>query len=147
MVSRTLILAGLAVVGMTPAAAQTAIDGDTIDISDTVWKLWGIDAPGLRQSCNGWPAGAEAEAALADLIKGRAITCEAKGRDRNSRSLGRCRADGEDLGAAMVERGMAWAFVRYTAEYYHLEAKARRENLGVHAYKCLPPSDWRKEPL
>ena len=33
-----------------PAAAQTATDGDTIRLNGTTWRLWGIDAPELRQA-------------------------------------------------------------------------------------------------
>jgi endonuclease YncB( thermonuclease family) len=79
-------------------------------------------------------------------MRGKTITCEDKGRDRYGRSIGLCRANGEDLGAAMVELGMAWAFTRYSWDYVGLEEKARRENLGVHAFGCQPAWEWRKEP-
>jgi hypothetical protein len=48
-------------------------------------------------------------------------------------------------GRTMVERGMAWAFVRYSRDYFDQEARARAENLGVHAYACLLPWDWRAQ--
>ena len=31
--------------GRRPAEAQRVIDGDTIDLNGTRWRLWGIDAP------------------------------------------------------------------------------------------------------
>jgi endonuclease YncB( thermonuclease family) len=29
----------------TPAAAQTVVDGDTIKLNSTTYRIWGIDAP------------------------------------------------------------------------------------------------------
>jgi endonuclease YncB( thermonuclease family) len=39
------VLAALA----SSAAAQRAVDGDTIDQNGTRWRLWGIDAPESRR--------------------------------------------------------------------------------------------------
>jgi endonuclease YncB( thermonuclease family) len=52
-------------------------------------------------------------------------------------------ADGEDIGRAMVQLGMAWAFVRYSHDYVDVEAQAKAENLGVHARSCVPAWEWR----
>ena len=41
-----------------PAAAQTVTDGDTIKQGGVIYRLWGIDAPELRQA---WPDGAVAQ--------------------------------------------------------------------------------------
>ncbi len=75
------------------------------------------------------------------LMAGKTITCEARDTDRYGRTVGLCRADGDDLGAAMVRLGMAWAFVRFSR--VRLEDRARSENLGVHAYPCQPA--WRAQ--
>jgi hypothetical protein len=49
----------LAIIG-NAARAQTVVDGDTIKLDGTRWRLWGIDAPETHQSCaDGWPAGLE----------------------------------------------------------------------------------------
>jgi endonuclease YncB( thermonuclease family) len=144
MVFRATTVAALAAGLAAPAVAQTAVDGDTIKLNGITWRLWGIDAPEMKQWCNGQLVGEMAAGMLEMLTKGKTITCEDKGKDRYGRSIGLCRADGDDLGAAMVELGMAWAFVRYTVQYYPQEAKARQENLGVHALKCQPAWEWRK---
>jgi endonuclease YncB( thermonuclease family) len=53
-----------------PAAAQTAVDGDTIKLNGTLYELRGIDAPEMAQICvDGWPAGFESRKALADLMR------------------------------------------------------------------------------
>lgn len=57
---------------------------------------------------DGWPAGLKATAAMRKLIEGRTVACEFRGHDRYKRSIGLCRADGRDLGAAMASAGMAW---------------------------------------
>jgi endonuclease YncB( thermonuclease family) len=141
------VVAAVCVLLALPAAAQRAVDGDTIKLDGTTWRLWGIDAPEKKDMCGGQALGVIAAGTLASLMRDRTITCElrGRGRDRYRRSVGLCRADGEDLGAAMVELGMAWAFVRYSRDYVRLEEKAKAENLGVHAFGCDPPWDWRKE--
>jgi endonuclease YncB( thermonuclease family) len=78
-------------------------------------------------------------------MKGRDITCEDRGQDRYGRTIGLCRADGDDLSAAMVRLGMAWAFVRYSRDYVELEERARAAGLGVHAHACQLAWEWRAQ--
>lgn len=125
------------------APAQTALDGDTIRLDGATYRLWGIDAPEKGQWCGSYPAGITAEGTLQHLMRGATVTCEARTTDRYGRTVALCRANGEDLGAAMVQSGMAWAFTRYSQYYVGLEQVARAENLGVHANGCMPAWDWR----
>lgn len=127
------------------ALGQTITDGDTIKLSGTTYRLWGIDAPETKQWCGDYPAGVQATATLEKLMKGRSITCDDRGHDRYGRTIGLCRADSDDLSAAMVRLGMAWAFVRYSRDYVEQEAKARAGNLGVHAHGCEPAWEWRAQ--
>ena len=127
-----------------PATAQTVVDGDTIKLDGATYRLWGIDAPENKQTCaDGWPAGVEATKALFDLMHGKTIACEGRGNDRYGRTIGLCRADGQDLQAAMVKAGMAWAFTRYSSDYVAEEKAALDARLGVHAHECEKPWDWR----
>jgi endonuclease YncB( thermonuclease family) len=71
------------------SAAQTVVDGDTIKLNGTTWRLWGIDTPEMAQTCGDWSAGVAATYALADLMRGKVISCELKDRDRYGRSVGR----------------------------------------------------------
>lgn len=127
------------------ASAQTVTDGDTIKLDGHKIRLWGIDAPELHQTCpDRWLAGIEAAKALRSLLEGHTIVCENRGHDRYGRIIGLCRADGVDVQAEMVRRGLAWAFIRYSHDYVTQEAKAREENLGIHAHGCEPAWEYRK---
>jgi endonuclease YncB( thermonuclease family) len=139
------LVSALALVLAPPAFAQTVTDGDTIKLKGVTWRLWGIDAPETKQWCGDYPAGAQATGTLAKLMRDKTITCDDRGLDRYGRTIGLCRADGDDLSAAMVWLGMAWAFVRYSRDYVELEERARAENLGVHAHGCQPAWEWRAE--
>ena len=134
----------LAAVAGLPVAAQGVVDGDTLKLSGTTYRLWGIDAPESKQACgDGWPAGTHATAYLAALIRDRTVVCERRTIDRYGRAVALCRADGMDLGAAMVRAGHAWAFVRYSADYVDQERQARGQGLGLHEHGCQPAWDWR----
>jgi endonuclease YncB( thermonuclease family) len=126
-------------------AAQTVTDGDTIKLNGTTYRLWGIDAPESKQWCGDYPAGIMATGTLEMLIKGKTVVCEPKATDRYGRTVAICRADGEDLGRAMVQLGMAWAFVRYSRDYVGQETRAKADRLGVHAHDCTAAWEWRAQ--
>lgn len=139
------LAAGLALVAL-PAASQpvTVTDGDTIKFNGAIYRLWGIDAPEAKQWCGDYPAGAIASGALVKLVEGAgSVTCEAKATDRYGRTVAICRADGRDLGRAMVRLGMAWAFVRYSDDYIADQKAAAAAGLGIHHHDCVPAWDWR----
>lgn len=130
-----------------PIGAQV-IDGNTIRMDGTAYRLWGIDAPELDQRCypQGWPAGIEAARTLAAMIEQHPIVlCEARAVDPDGRTVALCRLGGRDLGAAMVEAGMALASTRDGSAYVEHEARARQARARVHAHACLAPSEWRDQ--
>jgi endonuclease YncB( thermonuclease family) len=131
---------------MSAAAAQTVVDGDTLELKGTTYRLYGIDAPDDGQVCpDGWPAAYEAEAYLGQLIGGRTVTCTTIGLPAKDETEAICRADGVDIGAAMVTGGMAYAFVPHSARYITQEEAAAKANRGVHRHKCLTPWEWRAD--
>ncbi len=71
----------------------------------------GTDAPESQQLCRldgkPWQCGKDATNALANKIARRPVTCEDLGRDLYKRIIGRCTAAGEDMGAWMVQQGLA----------------------------------------
>lgn len=131
-----------------PAFAEPArvTDGDTIKLDGTTYRLWGIDAPEMKQICaDGWPAGRIAADYMSGLASDRTVSCEDRGHDHYGRTIGLCRADGADIQAAMVSAGMAWAFRRYSHNYVVQEGEAMAANLGVHAHDCQPAWEWRAQ--
>jgi hypothetical protein len=130
--SRMLGALAAAAVGLWAASttAQTVVDGDTINLDGTKYRIWGIDAAETKQACaDGWMAGKEASAAMVELTRGHAITCEAKA--KYGRTVALCRADGQDLGAAMVER-------RHGLRIHPVERRLRGAGEGCHrlASRC-----------
>ena len=129
-----------------PADAQTITDGDTLKHGGVTYRLWGIDAPELAQTCaDGWPAGKLAATRLQALTAGRSVVCQEKDRDRFGRTVAICRVSGEDLGAILVREGFAWAFMRYSSDYVGAERQAKAAKLGVHAHGCEPAWEWRAQ--
>lgn len=138
------------------AAAQTLsgsariVDGDTLEVAGQRIRLWGIDAPERGQTCGGrdgriYECGRDAAAVLAELARGR-VVCEPRERDRYGRIVAVCRTDAGDLGAAMVRRGWAVDYTRYSRGAYRAEeAAARAERLGIWAGRFDMPETWRRK--
>ena len=124
------------------------IDGDTLEISGTRTRLFGIDAPELGQRCQAegelWICGGLARLRLEERIFGRTVACEKKDRDRYGRIVAVCRADGEDLNAWMVSEGWALAYRQYSQAYVDEEARAKAARLGIWRGEFVPPWDWRR---
>jgi|SRR5580698_9745002 endonuclease YncB( thermonuclease family) len=126
------------------ASAATVSDAGSVTIDGKTYALWGIDSPAPAQTCSaGWPAGKIAEQALAGLIEGKTVTCEARDKDRQGRTVAVCKADGVDLGEALVKQGMAWAKLGISHGYVVQEAQAGSQYLGLHNHHCEQPDIWR----
>lgn len=135
---------------ISPAVSGSAkvIDGDTIDIGGTRVRLEGIDAPEAAQTCGQrwigtWPCGQAASTELARLVNGTQVDCDSRGIDKYGRMLGVCFADGRDINAEMVRRGLAWAFVKYSTTYERVEADARTRKVGIWQGEAQPPWEYR----
>lgn len=90
------------------------IDGDTLVISQTRIRLFGIDAPELNH-----PYGKKAKWALVTLCKGQAIRAEISAEDAHGRTVARCfLPDGRDLSAEMVKMGLALDWPKYSGGRY-----------------------------
>ncbi len=122
------------------------IDGDTLVVAGKRVRLFGIDAPELQQRCGRsrfgqWSCGVSAKRELKALTAGRRVVCLNRGRDRYRRILALCYANGREINAELVRRGLAWAFVKYATDYVDLEAEARRRALGIWQGPAQPA--WR----
>lgn len=126
------------------ASSVHVVDGDGLEIDGLRIRLHGIDAFEYDQQCGGSSCGAAARAALSDLVRGRDVECRPVDVDRYGRTVARCYADGQDLGAAMVRDGMALAYRRYGQDYVDEEASAQRARAGAWAGDFQNPEDWRR---
>jgi endonuclease YncB( thermonuclease family) len=139
------LAAAVALVPGRPAAAQVIVDGDTIELKGAAFRLHGIDAPELQQVCaDGWPAGRAARDYLTDLIGSKEVTCTVRMGELDHEIAAICRANGIDLGAAMVTGGYALAFVPHSARYITQEDAAAFARRGMHGHRCAAPWNWQR---
>jgi len=154
-----LALWGLAVLApsMRPALAgeivgrPAVIDGDTLDFSGRIVRLYGIDAPELEQSCRAagrtWPCGKEARWAAINRIHPHWVTCVEKGRAPDRAILAVCYLAGigqHDLNAWLVREGWALAGHGAAPGYAEQEAAARAAGKGLWRGQFVAPGDWRQ---
>lgn len=124
------------------------LDGDTIDLDGARYRINGIDAPESRQTCtskNGaqWACGKAATKMLRALTHGKKVSCEKLSTDRYGRFIARCKAGKTDMGRAMVESGMAWAYLKYSGEYEGAQRIAQKAKAGVWSGSAQPPWEFR----
>ena len=146
----TLLLPGPAVAsaGMLQGGLRV-IDGDTFVLGGARIRLQGVDAPEVSDRCigadgGGFSCGDWATDALRALLAGGRLTCHDLGERSYNRVVARCNLDGQDLGALLVERGIARACPRYAERHAHsrgymaLEEQAIARREGIHAGETPP---------
>ncbi len=141
--------------GVAPVRAEISgsidiSDGDTFDIGMVRIRLHGIDAPEVGQSCETpagetWPCGARAAERLADLTRGRDVSCKGQSRDAYGRVIAICVVDGIDIGEILVREGLAWAYLEYSADYIDQEARARSDGQGIWQAETQAAWDFRAD--
>lgn len=140
------ILIGLTV-GFTIKSAQatdqqvisglaTIVDGDTIDIDGTRIRLHGIDAPEVGQKCKDeigkeWPCGKVAVRVLAQFAENKQVNCKVHKLGSYGRPIATCYEGKTNLNAAMIEKCMAWAFLKYSTDYWDLEHRTNTTRCGI----------------
>ena len=125
------------------------VDGDTLKIGDTTFRLHGIDTPEPGQRCNRpgggtWRCGNESTDALKALIAGKTVKCDDRGQDDYQRTLAVCHADSVELNDTLVRRGYAWAFTTYSDDYVEAEEVARATGLGIWRAPTQTAEEYRK---
>lgn len=119
------------------------IDGETLEIGGRRFRLYGIDAPDLRQRCEirgrGYDCGNVSRTALMDLVAGVEASCvPIPGQPR-----ARCEAGGYDLAEGMVHTGWALAMPRKGTKYARIERRAERARRGLWQGRFTPPWAWK----
>lgn len=104
------------------------VDGDSFNIEI---RIFGIDAPEPGQTCKdahglNYSCGRQARDAMAEMLRGKTVRCEKQDQDtKNGRPVAICYADNVDVGAAMVDRGLAVAYRDYSLKYVPNEEQAK----------------------
>lgn len=126
-------------------------DGDTFFIGDHKVRLWGVDAPEMKQpflhrvSGQSVPAGRHAQQALRRIVKGRTVTCQIKHRDDFGRIVAQCFVGTEDIGRILVQQGHALDWPHYSRGLYaDDEQYARSRGNGIHTTSYTQPWIWRR---
>ena len=124
------------------------VDGDTIRVSGQVIRLFGVDAPEAKQTCQTseglhWACGAWVSDVLRNAFDGQEARCVKVEQDRYGRSVARCEVAGVDLGRWLVQRGLAFAYRKYSMDYDLDEKRAAVNDRGLHASRVQNPADFR----
>ena len=127
----------------------TAIDGDSLRKGDQEYRLHGIDAPELNQTCSGkdarpFPCGRAARDHLRSLVRNQTLSCDMRETDRYGRFVATCRAGKTDINGEMVRSGWATAYRRHGTDYGDEEAAARKAGLGIWQGEFETPEHWRE---
>ncbi len=163
---------GAAVIGLlagTPQAHAQAVpvgtvvkghalvtDGDRITLPgvSTTIRLWGIDAPSVRQPCTlqgqTWACGGVSTRSLEILVDLGETTCtivEERNPRRRAFTWATCEVGGLDLGAEMVRTGWALSFPEQTNPYAPFEEQAHAAGEGLWKSEFQPPWQWDEEHL
>lgn len=132
-----------------PRGAIRVIDGDTFDVGGARVRLHGIDAPEASQTCQteqgvNWACGAWVSREVRARYQGKTARCVAVERDRYGRVVARCAVGGQDMGAALVTDGLAYAYRRYSMEYDLIEKQAALAQRGLWTMRVQNPAEFRR---
>ncbi|MEM6886839.1 MAG: thermonuclease family protein [Pseudomonadota bacterium] len=125
------------------------IDGDTLQVGETLVRIFGIDAPETDQTCKRpdgqtWACGVWVSHQVRRLLKGQNVSCDAIGRDRYDRVVAQCNIAEADIGRTLVQRGLAFAYLRYSDAYSRDEREARAGAIGLHRSIVQSPAAFRQ---
>lgn len=147
------VLLGLLLLTPTLTAAQTlsgpaqVVDGDSLSVSGFSVRLFGVDAPEGKQTCNRagsvWACGEEAATQLRNMIGDASLRCTGRGVDTYGRTVAVCTVAGIELNRAMVQAGWATAFRKYSQDYVVEEARAKAARRGIWGSEFQLPEDYR----
>ena len=126
-------------------------DGDSLRSGKLRIRVFGIDAPELKQQCqdqNGtvWACGLIARQQLENLLDAdKLLHCELRDVDRYGRLVMQCFLGKVDIGAAMVRSGHALAYRSFSQLYVAEEQHASSARNGVWRGSFQPPWEWRQQ--
>ena len=134
------------------------IDGDTIKIKNVNIRLFGIDAPEIKQSCKKiylsiyifnfqkeYDCGQVSKKALSKKIQNdKEVKCVSSTKDRYGRHIGICYLKHLEINKWLVRNGHAVAYRKYSKKYVSEEEYARENKLGLWRGSFIRPEKWRR---
>lgn len=125
------------------------LSGDTFETGGRYFKLFGIAAPEIGQTCSdaagrAYNCGREAAAWLKDWILNGELECHVIQQDTKGNMVGTCSYGPYDIGAGLVQAGWAVAYTKYTDAYVPYEEMAREQRTGLWQGTFYKPWDWKK---
>lgn len=121
-----------------------AVDGNTILLGRQSFRLFGMEAPSLGETCpnsNGgrWQCGQIARRELQRHLAAGPVVCQAVDQEGDAIFSAHCEVNGRDVAAAMVREGFAAAQYRDTPMYVQREGEAVRQLRGI--WEAYEPAD------
>lgn len=126
----------------------SVIDGDTIQIGNTVYQLAGIDAPELGQVCDHgghlWLCGLEAAYKLRKQLEivATPIRCFVQHREK-ALPIAACMLGDQELSVIMLKSGNVVAHENGAPHYAAAEHSAKQGSLGIWGSTFIAPKAWR----
>ena len=126
-------------------------DGDSLRSGRLKIRLFGIDAPELKQQCetddgSSWSCGLAARDAMRDLAgSAPQLKCHLRDVDRYGRVVMQCFANGHDIAGALVDQGLALAYRDFSTAYVENETRAAAAKRGMWQGRFSPPWEWRRK--
>ena len=130
-------------------AYPRVLTGDMLEIRGRYFKLFGIAAPEISQTCANakgqtYNCGKQAAAWLKSWIEDGELECRVIQQDTRGNMVGTCSFGPYDLGAAIVNAGWALAYTKYTDIYVPYELQAQQNRRGLWQGQFYKPWDWHK---
>jgi len=130
------------------AEATKVVDGDTIHIGHTKYRLFGIDAPEISQQCKKDNktilCGLDAKKLLENKIGKETPKCISQTKDKYNRVVAECFIQSENLSSYMVRSGYAVAYRKYSSKFVEDEKYAKNNKLGIWSTKFQNPEEFRR---
>ena len=125
------------------------IDGDSLRKGDLEIRLFGIDAPEAKQSCNdgrgvAYQCGVEARKSLQQLVAGKELKCKKRDVDRYGRTVAVCEVNGVEINREMVRLGWAIAYDKHSFALCFSRTRCAQEPARHFVRGISEPEDYRE---
>ena len=123
-------------------------DGDRITVlqkgKGEKLRLYGTDAPEIGQAF-----GERAKQFTFDMVYGKTVTVETRGKDPYGRTIGVVTVKGKSLNESLIKNGLAWIYQKYCKatfceDWLNFEIIARYDKIGLWSEpEPIPPWEFR----